>query len=52
MRPSSLWSGPRQTLATEWLHADHGPGSGASEVVTMFSAHDAAEFDALANTTD
>jgi len=34
------------------LHAEHGPESGASEVVTMFSAHDALEFDALADTTD
>lgn len=30
------------------LHATHGPGSGADEIVTVFSAHDAAEFDALA----
>ncbi len=34
------------------LHAEHGPGSGAAEIVTVFSAHDAAEFDALAATTD
>ncbi|MFL6024728.1 MAG: MBL fold metallo-hydrolase [Marmoricola sp.] len=34
------------------LHAEHGPGSGAAEVVTMFSAHDAAEFDALQDVTD
>lgn len=30
------------------LHATHGPGSGAAEVVTVFSAHDAKEFEALA----
>ncbi|WP_310961720.1 MBL fold metallo-hydrolase [Nocardioides terrisoli] len=34
------------------LHADHGPGSGAAEVVTVFSAHDATEYDALAGGTD
>lgn len=34
------------------LHAEHGPGSGAAEVVTIFSAHDASEFDALADTVD
>jgi len=34
------------------LHADHGPDSGAAEVVTVFSAHDAVEFDALADVTD
>jgi glyoxylase-like metal-dependent hydrolase (beta-lactamase superfamily II) len=34
------------------LHADHGPESGASEVVTVVSAHDAVEFDALADVTD
>jgi glyoxylase-like metal-dependent hydrolase (beta-lactamase superfamily II) len=34
------------------LHAEHGPSSGASEVVTVFSAHDAVEFDALADVTD
>lgn len=34
------------------LHADHGPGSGAGEVVTVFSAHDAVEYDALADVTD
>ncbi|MFL6062919.1 MAG: MBL fold metallo-hydrolase [Marmoricola sp.] len=34
------------------LHAEHGPGSGASEVVTVFSAHDSSEYDALANVTD
>lgn len=34
------------------LHAEHGPASGAAEVVAMFCAHDAAEFDALAGVTD
>lgn len=34
------------------LHADHGPASGSAEVVTVFSAHDALEFDALADVTD
>lgn len=34
------------------LHAEHGPRSGASEAVTVFSAHDAVEFDALADVTD
>lgn len=34
------------------LHAEHGPASGATEVVTIFSAHDAVEYDALADTTD
>lgn len=34
------------------LHAEHGPASGAAEVVTVFSAHDAVEFDALAERTD
>ena len=34
------------------LYADHGPASGSSEVVTMFCAHDAAEFDALEAVTD
>jgi glyoxylase-like metal-dependent hydrolase (beta-lactamase superfamily II) len=34
------------------LHADHGPDSGASEVVTVFSAHDAIEYDALADVMD
>ena len=34
------------------LHAEHGPASGSAEVVTMFSAHDAAEFDALAHVND
>ncbi|MCW2753939.1 MAG: hypothetical protein JWQ32_1350 [Marmoricola sp.] len=34
------------------LHAEHGPDSGSDEVVTIFSAHDAVEFDALADVTD
>ncbi len=34
------------------LHAEHGPASGVAEVVTIFSAHDAAEYDALADVTD
>ena len=34
------------------LHAEHGPASGAADPVTVFSAHDAAEYDALAGTTD
>ena len=34
------------------FHAEHGPGSGSAEPVTMFCAHDSAEFDALANVTD
>ena len=34
------------------LHADHGPDSGAPDVVTVFSAHDASEYDALAGLTD
>jgi glyoxylase-like metal-dependent hydrolase (beta-lactamase superfamily II) len=34
------------------LHAEHGPESGASEVVTIFSAHDAQEYDALEGVTD
>ena len=34
------------------LHADHGPDSGASEVVTVFSAHDAIEYDALGDVMD
>ena len=34
------------------LHADHGPDSGADEVVTVFCSHDAVEFDALAEVTD
>lgn len=34
------------------LHAEHGPGSGSPEEVTVFSAHDAREFDALAAVVD
>ncbi len=34
------------------LYAEHGPDSGSDEIVTMFSAHDAVEFDALADVTD
>lgn len=34
------------------LHAEHGPDSGADEVVTVFCAHDAVEFDSLADVTD
>jgi glyoxylase-like metal-dependent hydrolase (beta-lactamase superfamily II) len=34
------------------LHAEHGPESGASEIVTIFSAHDSVEYDALADVTD
>jgi glyoxylase-like metal-dependent hydrolase (beta-lactamase superfamily II) len=34
------------------LHAERGPDSGAAEVVTVFSAHDAQEYDALAAVTD
>lgn len=34
------------------LHTEHGPDSGADEVVTVFCAHDAVEFDALADVTD
>jgi glyoxylase-like metal-dependent hydrolase (beta-lactamase superfamily II) len=34
------------------VHADHGPDSDAAEVVTVFCAHDAVEFDALADVTD
>ena len=34
------------------LNAEHGPDSGADEVVTVFCAHDAVEFDALADVTD
>lgn len=34
------------------LHAEHGPGSGADEVVTIFSAHDATELDALAGSSE
>lgn len=34
------------------LHAEHGPDSGAAEIVTIFSAHDAVEYDALVDVTD
>jgi glyoxylase-like metal-dependent hydrolase (beta-lactamase superfamily II) len=34
------------------LHADHGPDSGSTDPVTVFCAHDAIEFDALADVTD
>jgi glyoxylase-like metal-dependent hydrolase (beta-lactamase superfamily II) len=34
------------------LHAEHGPDSGAAETVTIFSAHDSVEYDALAGVTD
>lgn len=34
------------------LHAEHGPDSGAADPVTMFCAHDAAEFDALKDVLD
>ena len=34
------------------FNAEHGPGSGSADPVTMFCAHDAVEFDALANVTD
>lgn len=34
------------------LHAEHGPSAGTAEPVTMFCAHDAAEFDALVDVTD
>jgi glyoxylase-like metal-dependent hydrolase (beta-lactamase superfamily II) len=34
------------------LYADHGPDSGSDDVVTVFCAHDAVEFDALADVTD
>jgi glyoxylase-like metal-dependent hydrolase (beta-lactamase superfamily II) len=34
------------------LHVEHGPDSGSDEVVTVFCAHDAVEFDALADVTD
>jgi glyoxylase-like metal-dependent hydrolase (beta-lactamase superfamily II) len=34
------------------LNAEHGPDSGADEVVAVFCAHDAVEFDALADVTD
>lgn len=34
------------------FHAEHGPAAGTAEPVTMFCAHDAAEFDALIGVTD
>ncbi len=34
------------------FHAEHGPDSGSTEPVTVFCAHDALEFDALADVTD
>jgi glyoxylase-like metal-dependent hydrolase (beta-lactamase superfamily II) len=34
------------------IHAEHGPDSGSDDVVTVFCAHDAVEFDALADVTD
>jgi glyoxylase-like metal-dependent hydrolase (beta-lactamase superfamily II) len=34
------------------LHAEHGPDSGAAEIVSIFSAHDATEYDAVADVTD
>jgi glyoxylase-like metal-dependent hydrolase (beta-lactamase superfamily II) len=34
------------------FNAEHGPASGSAEPVTMFCAHDAVEFDALAGVTD
>jgi glyoxylase-like metal-dependent hydrolase (beta-lactamase superfamily II) len=34
------------------FHAEHGPAAGTAEPVTMFCAHDASEFDALADVTD
>jgi glyoxylase-like metal-dependent hydrolase (beta-lactamase superfamily II) len=34
------------------LHAEHGPDSGSADPVTVFSAHDAVEYDALADVTD
>lgn len=34
------------------LHAEHGPGSGSTDPVTVFCAHDAVEFDALADVID
>jgi glyoxylase-like metal-dependent hydrolase (beta-lactamase superfamily II) len=34
------------------LAADHGPDAGTAEPVTMFCAHDAVQYDALAGTTD
>jgi glyoxylase-like metal-dependent hydrolase (beta-lactamase superfamily II) len=40
----------QQRLRT--LHAEHGPASGSSEIVTVFCAHDATQYDALAGVTD
>ena len=40
----------QQRLRT--LHAEHGPASGADEIVTIFCAHDASQYDALAGVTD
>lgn len=34
------------------FNAEHGPGSGSADPVTMFCAHDSVEFDALENVTD
>jgi glyoxylase-like metal-dependent hydrolase (beta-lactamase superfamily II) len=34
------------------LQVEHGPDSGSDDVVTLFCAHDAVEFDALADVTD
>ncbi len=34
------------------MHAEHGPDSGSDDLVTVFCAHDAVEFDALADVTD
>ncbi len=34
------------------FHAEHGPDSGVADPVTVFCAHDAVEFDALADVTD
>jgi glyoxylase-like metal-dependent hydrolase (beta-lactamase superfamily II) len=34
------------------VHVEHGPDSGSPEPVTVFCAHDAVEFDALADVTD
>jgi glyoxylase-like metal-dependent hydrolase (beta-lactamase superfamily II) len=34
------------------LQAEHGPDSGSDDVVTIFSAHDAVEYDALCDVTD
>jgi glyoxylase-like metal-dependent hydrolase (beta-lactamase superfamily II) len=40
----------QQRLRT--LHAEHGPSSGSAETVTVFCAHDASQYDALAGVTD